>query len=289
MDWIHATGRLTLDRPRIVAIINVTPDSFSDGGRLATVDDARRCIDLALADGADVIDVGGESTRPAATAVGADEELRRVIPVVESAVADHPGVVVSIDTVKARVASAAMAAGASIINDVSAMRLDASMAGVAASSAAGVVLMHSRGEVSDMASFAHAEYGEDPVAGVIEELRGRVAAVLASGVDRARIVIDPGIGFAKRGAHSVALLHGLGRLERLGFPILVGVSRERFIGEITGVASPAGRLSGTIGANVAALERGARLFRVHDVRANRDALEVAWAIGLEGEARHEYF
>jgi dihydropteroate synthase len=279
MQWRHATGTLSLDRPRIFGIVNVTPDSFSDGGRLATVDDARRHVDRLVAEGADVIDIGGESTRPqGATPVGVDEERRRVLPVLEAVHRDHPAVLVSIDTVKAATADDALAAGASFINDVSGFRLDGDMAGVAAASGAGVVLMHSRGDVADMATFMHASYGTDVVGEVIEELDARVRCATAAGVRRDHIAIDPGIGFSKRGEHSLMVLAGLARFAELGLPVFVGVSRKRFIGEITGVRAPAERVSGTVGANVAALERGARIFRVHDVAANRHALDVAWAI-----------
>ena len=279
MLWHHATGSLALDRPRILGIINVTPDSFSDGGRIRTVDDARRHAEQLVREGADVIDIGGESTRPqGALPVLVDEELRRVIPVVEALRRDAPDVPISIDTVKARVAADALAAGASIVNDVSAFRLDAGMAAVCAASGAGVVLMHSRGDVADMATFVHASYGSDPVGDVLAELRESVAEAERAGIARGRIVVDPGIGFSKRAEHSLAMLHDLPRFGELGVPVLVGVSRKRFLGEITGVAAPHERVSGTVGANVAALDRGAMLFRVHDVKPSREALDVAWAI-----------
>jgi dihydropteroate synthase len=283
MFWHHATGTLTLDKPRIVGILNVTPDSFSDGGRLRTLDDVRRHAERLVAEGADVIDIGGESTRPqGATPVDADEELRRVIPALRVTLDAVAGVPVSVDTVKARVAAEAIAAGASIVNDVSGFRLDPAMPRVCADGRAGVVLMHSRGDVADMATFAHAVYGDDPVGEVIAELSACVERAEGAGVERERIVLDPGIGFSKRGEHSLAVLSQLARLTRLGFPILVGVSRKRFIGEITGVAVPSERVAGTIGANVVALERGARLFRVHDVKPARHALDVAWAIMQSG-------
>jgi len=279
MLWHHATGALALDRPRIVGIVNVTPDSFSDGGRLQTLDDVRRHVERLVAEGADVIDIGGESTRPqGATPVDPGEELRRVIPAVESTRRDFPEIPVSVDTVKARVAGDALAAGASIVNDVSGFRLDAEMAGVCARSRAGVVLMHSRGDVAAMATFVHAVYGQDPVGEVIGELRTRVQYALDAGVEAGRIVIDPGIGFSKRGEQSLAMLAQLNRFTMLGYPVLIGVSRKRFIGEITKASSPSDRTAGTVGANVVALERGARLFRVHDVKPSRDALDVAWAI-----------
>ena len=279
MIWRHATGILTLDRPRVVGIVNVTPDSFSDGGMLKTVDDACRHVARLVAEGADVIDVGGESTRPqGATPVDAEEEIRRVIPVVEAVRREYPELPISVDTVKARVATAAVNAGASIVNDVSAFRLDRDMASVCAATGAGVVLMHSRGDVATMATFEHAQYGVDVAGEVCSELASSVERALAAGIRREAVVVDPGIGFAKRGEASLAVLAALRRFAALGYPVLVGVSRKRFIGAITNAASPGDRVFGTVGANVAALERGARLFRVHDVKPNRDALDVAWAI-----------
>jgi dihydropteroate synthase len=283
MLWHHATGALALDRPRIVGIVNVTPDSFSDGGRLQALDDVRRHVERLVAEGADVIDIGGESTRPqGAMPVDASEELRRVLPAIQSAVEDFPGIPVSVDTVKARVAADALAAGASIVNDVSGFRLDAEMPLVCARAGAGVVLMHSRGDVADMATFVHGVYGDDAVGEVISELRAGVQRAEDAGVESNRIVIDPGIGFSKRGEQSLAMLSQLKRFATLGYPVLVGVSRKRFIGEITKVAAPSERTAGTVGANVVALERGARLFRVHDVKPSRDALDVAWAIMQSG-------
>ncbi len=277
--WRHATGALTLDRPRILGIVNVTPDSFSDGGRLRTLDDARRHVERLMAEGADVIDIGGESTRPqGARTVDAEEERRRVVPLVQAVRRDHPAVPISVDTTKAAVAYASLEAGASIVNDVSAFRLDDAMAGVCRAAGAGVVLMHSRGDVATMATYAHATYGDDPVGEVIAELRAAAEGAQSAGVAGNRIVLDPGIGFAKRSETSIAVLSELSRLVALGYPVLVGASRKRFIGGITGVAEPSERVGGTIGANVAALERGARLFRVHDVKPSREALDVAWAI-----------
>jgi len=286
--WHHATGVLALDQPRILGIINVTPDSFSDGGAFFSPTDALTRGGLLIAEGADVLDVGGESTRPHATVqVPAAEELKRVVPVIEALRARFPSVPISIDTVKSEVAAAALRAGASIINDVSAFRLDPAMAGVAARSRAGVILMHSRGDVRDMATFVHARYGEDVVEDVIAELRDRIADAQRAGVEHERIVIDPGVGFSKRSTHSLAVLAGISRLLTLGFPVVIGASRKRFIGEITGVAVPGERLAGTIAAHVAALDRGARLFRVHDVKAHRQALDVAWAIAVAGSGKRE--
>jgi dihydropteroate synthase len=277
--WVHATGALSLDQPRLLGIINATPDSFSDGGRFFSVDDAMARAEELVAEGADVLDVGGESTRPqGAVAVGVEEELRRVLPVVEGIRRHWPSIPVSVDTVKSTVARAALDAGASIINDVSGFRLDPRMGEYCASAGAGVVLMHSRGDVADMATFAHATYRGDVVGEVVDELRMRVEAADAAGIARDRIVVDPGIGFAKRSEQSLAVLAGLERVAALGYPVLVGTSRKRFIGELTGVQSPDQRVAGTVASNVVALERGARLFRVHDVRPNREGLAVAWAI-----------
>ena len=278
MLWRHGTGVLDLDAPRVVGIVNVTPDSFSDGGLLASPDDVRRHVDRLVAEGADVIDIGGESTRPRAVAVPEAEELRRLVPVIAAVHRDHPEVPISVDTVKAGVAEEAIAAWASIVNDVSAFRLDPQMPALCARLGAGVILMHSRGDVSTMASFAHANYGKDVMGEVVSELLPATDRATDCGIARDRIVLDPGIGFAKRREHSLAVLAQLRRLAILGFPVLVGVSRKRFIGEITRVDLAAERVFGTVGANVAALERGARLFRVHDVRASRQALDVAWAI-----------
>ncbi len=278
MHWHHATGTLALDQPRLLAIVNVTPDSFSDGGQATTVERAVALARRLVEEGADVLDVGGESTRPNAAPVPLAEEVRRVVPTVEALRRELPEVPISVDTVKAGVARAALAAGASIINDVSAFRLDAEMAAACAAGGAGVVLMHSRGTVGDMASFEHAVYGPDLLADIVAELRVATDRARAAGLAANQVVVDPGLGFGKRTAHSVAILRGLDRLAALGYPVLVGASRKRFVGELSGVGEPRGRVAGTIAANVLALTRGARLFRVHDVAANREALATAWSI-----------
>ena len=283
-NWSIGRGAsVSLDRPRILGIVNVTPDSFSDGGRFRAPDDALRHADQLVQEGADVIDVGGESTRPGAEPIDAAEEIRRVLPVIRGLARQHPNVPVSIDTTKSDVAAAALAEGASIVNDVSAFRIDSRMAQICAESGAGVVLMHSRGGVRDMASFTHATY-DDVVADVLRELRDRVNTAERAGVERSHIVIDPGIGFAKRSQHSLAVLAALPRFVALGYPVLVGASRKRFVGEIMGVKEPSARVSGSLGAHVTAMLFGARLFRVHDVRETRQALDVAWAILRQGEA-----
>ncbi|HET7631711.1 MAG TPA: dihydropteroate synthase [Gemmatimonadaceae bacterium] len=278
LAWRVRGSALPLDRPRLLGILNVTPDSFSDGGDLVSVDAAVARAARMVAEGADIVDVGGESTRPqGATAVDAAEELRRVLPVVRGVRQRVPDALVSVDTVKAVVARAALDAGAHIINDVSGGRLDPAMAATCAEFGAGFVVMHSRGTVQDMATFDHATY-DDVVADVVRELRERVDEARAAGVADDAIVLDPGIGFSKRSGSSLAVLAGLPRLAALGFPVLVGASRKRFVGELSGVDRPADRVFGTVGAHVAALMRGARLFRVHDVAAARQSLDVAWAV-----------
>jgi len=276
--WRVGDRELALDRPVVMGILNVTPDSFSDGGQF---DDPARAIEQAarmVAEGADIIDVGGESTRPqGATPVTAGEEQGRVVPVIRAIVEQFPQVVVSIDTVKAETAAAALGAGAAIVNDVSGFRLDPGMAAVCAGARCGVVLMHSRGDVSTMGTYQHASY-DAVVEAVVRELGGSIAAARAAGIGDDAIVLDPGLGFAKRSEHSLSMLAGLPELLALGYPVLVGASRKRFVGELTGVTVPAERSFGTVGANVAALMLGARLFRVHDVAPSRQALDVAWAV-----------
>jgi dihydropteroate synthase len=279
MIWRIRGGTVPLDRPVILGIVNVTPDSFSDGGNFFSTDAAVAHAQQLIADGADLIDIGGESTRPqGAVRVSADEERRRIVPVIEGVRAVCPTVPLSVDTVKAEVAAAALDAGAAVINDVSMLREDPRLATVCAQRGAGLVLMHSRGDVPTMGTYLHAAYGPDVTGDVSEELARQIAVARDAGVQPESIVVDPGIGFAKRTPHSVTVLSELERVVALGYPVLVGVSRKRFIGEITGVTTPADRMYGTIGANVAALALGARLFRVHDVRAARQALDVAWAI-----------
>ena len=270
---------LEVDRPRILGIINVTPDSFSDGGNFFSTDAAVEHGERLLAEGADILDIGGESTRPQnAQPVDGTEEMRRVVPVVSALRARHPDAVLSVDTVKADVAQAALDAGADVVNDVSGFRLDMRMGQVCAATGAGVILMHSRGNVSDMARYDHAVYGNDVTADVLAELDGSLAAAERAGVATECIALDPGFGFGKRSEHSLTLLRELPRLVALGRPVVIGVSRKRFIGELSHVTDPAQRVPGTIGANLVAMLRGARLFRVHDVAPTRQALDVAWAI-----------
>ncbi|MEX0935897.1 MAG: dihydropteroate synthase [Gemmatimonadota bacterium] len=264
---------IALDRPIVMGILNLTPDSFSDGGELSTLEGAVERGERMVAEGAGILDVGGESTRPGADLVDPDEEIDRILPVV-TRLASRLSVPISIDTRKARVAQAALAAGASIVNDVSALGFDPDMVHVVAGSGAGVVLMHMRGSPLDMQE--RAQY-QDLVGEVVSELRRSVARAEAGGIRREAIVVDPGIGFAKTAAHSLRLLGRLERLGALGLPILVGPSRKSFLGEVLDVP-PRQRAVGTAAACVLAYRGGARIFRVHDVKATREALAVAAAV-----------
>ena len=277
--WPTARGTVPLEQPVLVGILNLTPDSFSDGGTLPSVEAAVARAERLLEDGATVLDVGGESTRPGRPdPVPEAEELGRVLPVVHALVRRWPALLVSVDTVKSGVARAAIDAGAAIINDVSAFRLDAGMAGIAAETGAGVVLMHSRGGVSDMATYEHAEYGGDIVGAVIAELRASIDRAAVAGVLPDRIVIDPGFGFSKTAEQNILLADQLAALRALGRPILVGPSRKRFLGTITGRDLP-DRDRATAALCALAYERGARLFRVHEPAAAIDALRIAHALG----------
>ena len=213
-----------------------------------------------------------------------DEEIQRVVPVVRALAQRFPDVPLSIDTVKSSVARAAIDAGAHIVNDVSGLRIDVAMARTCAEQNVGVVLMHSRGSVQEMASYAHADYAGDPMDDVLDELRARVALALAEGIDAERIAVDPGIGFSKRSEHSLRVLASLERLVAWGYPVVVGASRKRFVGELSGVSDPAARVHGSVGVAVAAFERGARVLRVHDVAATRQALNVVDAVRRAAEA-----
>jgi dihydropteroate synthase len=257
----------------IMGVVNVTPDSFSDGGRYL---DATAAVEHGLqleAEGAAILDVGGESTRPGAAPVPQDEELRRVIPVIEGLIERGRGVRISIDTSKSGVAARALAAGATMVNDVTALRGDPAMAGVIAAAGARCCLMHMLGDPRTMQRDPHYD---DVVAEVAVFLRERVAAAEAAGVQRERILIDPGIGFGKTVEHNLELLARLDELAALELPILIGTSRKSFLGRLTGRAEH-DRLAATIATNVIALLHGARVFRVHDVGSVRDALAVAAA------------
>ena len=284
-SWTVRNRVVSLERPLVMGIVNVTPDSFSDGGSFFSPAAALAQAARLLAEGADILDIGGESTRPQhAEHVPADEEMRRVLPVIRALAAERPEALLSVDTVKSAVAEAALLAGAHIVNDVSAMRLDPDMPAVCARYETGVVLMHSRGGVEDMATYVHAVFTGDPLDDVLDELGERVATALEQGIAHERIVVDPGIGFGKHTAHSLRLLGCLERFDAWGCAVMIGASRKRFIGEITGVVDPALRVHGSVGAAVSAYHRGARIFRVHDVAATRQALDVAAAIRQAGAA-----
>jgi len=257
----------------VMGILNVTPDSFHDGGRFAASDQA---IDEALrmeSDGADIIDLGGESSRPGAEPVGVSEEMERVIPVLEG-IRRRSDIPISIDTTKARVAQEALGAGASIVNDISALRADPEMACVVAEAGCCVILMHMLGTPETMQ--ANPTY-EDVVEEVATFLRERVAVATEAGIRRERIWVDPGIGFGKRLEHNLQLLQGIDRLAAIGMPILVGLSRKSFLGQILDAPS-ADRLEGTISANAVAIARGAGIIRVHDVKEGRRTADVAYRL-----------
>ncbi|HLI59105.1 MAG TPA: dihydropteroate synthase [Solirubrobacteraceae bacterium] len=256
-----------------MGILNVTPDSFSDGGRFT---DRGRAVEHGLAmerEGADIIDVGGESTRPGAEPVPEDEELARVVPVIEGLRAAGLEASISIDTSKAAVATAALEAGADLVNDVSALRADPEMAALVAERGVPCVLMHMRGEPRTMQR--DPRYA-DVVAEVRAFLEERLAAAVAAGIAEERIWIDPGIGFGKTAEHNLTLLRELDALADLGRPIVIGTSRKSFLGRITG-RDYTGLAAATVATSVLAYERGARVFRVHDVAPTRDALLVAAA------------
>lgn len=271
--WRTARGPIAIDKPVLMGILNVTPDSFSDGGRFLTGEAAVRRIDELAGAGTDVIDIGGESTRPGAEPVQVEEEWQRVGGVVEAA-AERSDLPISIDTTKPEVARRALAAGASIINDISGLRFEPELASIAAQSGAGLVLMHIRGEPRTMQQAIHYD---DLLGEIRSELKGSVDRALAAGCRADQLVIDPGIGFGKTAAHNLVLLNRLEELVDLGYPVLVGPSRKSFIGKTLDL--PVGdRVEGTLAACVVALARGARIFRVHDVRSARRALDMAWAI-----------
>jgi dihydropteroate synthase len=261
--------------PVVVGILNVTPDSFSDGGNFLDPEAAAEHATTMLDVGAGIIDVGGESTRPGSDPVSRQEEVRRVVPVIERLLAARPEAVISVDTYRSETAVAALEAGAHIVNDVTALRGDPSMASVVADARCPVILMHMQGEPRTMQREPHYR---DVVSEVTDFLESRAEHAVRAGVRPENIIVDPGIGFGKTLQHNLALLRNLEALVELGFPVLVGASRKRFIGSITGVEEASERVFGTVATTVLAYEKGATLFRVHDVRANREALAVAEAL-----------
>ena len=276
-EWLVRRGRVDLSRPLVMGILNTTPDSFSDGGAHASVEEAVAHARRMIAEGTDWIDIGGESTRPGAAPVPKEEELRRVVPAVEAirAFSDIP---ISVDTSKASVAEAALAAGADAVNDVTALG-DPDMARVVRDAGAGVVLMHGRGTPQTMDSLA--DYGAEGVAAAVaRELLLRAEAALAAGIAREAICLDPGFGFAKTNEQNEELLRDLGRIAALGYPLLIGVSRKRFVaarlaarGEPTD--PPAIRDAESAAVAAEAVRLGAHIVRVHDVARTRSALRKA--------------
>jgi dihydropteroate synthase len=264
-------------RPVVMGVVNVTPDSFSDGGLYADTAAAIAHGRALLGDGADVLDIGGESTRPGATRPLVSEELDRVVPVIAALVAD--GAVVSVDTMRSEVAEAAIAAGAGVVNDVSGGLADPRILDVVAGSGTTYVAMHWRAHSDHMQDFAAYDVPGGVVGAVRDELSGRVEAMLAAGIDRQRIVLDPGLGFAKRGEHNWELLRGLDALHELGFPLLVGASRKQFLGSLLAATDGTPRAvdereyAGTALTLLLAQRRVWGL-RVHDVRASHDTLRV---------------
>ena len=264
--------------PVVVGILNVTPDSFSDAGEFFDPEAAVAHAARMLGEGAGIIDVGGESTRPGSEPVEPAEEVRRVVPVIREIKAECPGAVISIDTRHSSTAEAALEAGAEVVNDITGMLGDERMASLVADSGVPVVLMHMQGEPKTMQLDPHYD---DVTAEVREFLSRRVAAAVAAGIDPEKIILDPGIGFGKKLEHNLTLLDHLGAIANLGQPLLVGTSRKSFLGRIPG-SSDSSRAAGTIATSVMAYERGATLFRVHDVQENRQALQVAAAIRRRG-------
>ncbi|WP_370400959.1 dihydropteroate synthase [Sulfitobacter sp. JB4-11] len=269
---------LSMDRPRIMGILNATPDSFSDGGRHRAAADAV-AAGLAMAEaGADLLDVGGESTRPGAETVPACEEVARVVPVIEGLRAAGYEGLISVDTRKAAVAVAALAAGAGMVNDVSGLTHDPHMVEVVAKAEVPVCVMHALG---DPATMQQNPTYDDVVLDVYDFLAGRIAALEAAGIPRARIIADPGIGFGKTQFHNLALLARLSLFHSLDTPLLLGASRKRFIGTISGVAQAGQRVAGSVGVALAGVAQGVQMLRVHDVAETRQAIAL-WQASMAG-------
>ena len=275
--WKTARGIIPLDWPVIAGILNITPDSFSDGGRYLEPAAALRHAEVMVGDGADLIDLGAESTRPGRPEpVSAAEEWRRLEPVLRELVRAFPDTPLSVDTVKSETARRALDAGAWVVNDVSGLRADEKLAAVCAAAGAGLILMHSRGSVTDMATYDHATYQDVPQE-IAAELSASVAVAERHGVARETMVLDPGLGFSKRPEHNYSALRGLDRLAGLGFPVMIGPSRKRFLAAATD-APVEQRDPATAAACVAGYFLGAGLFRVHNVGLAREALTIAHAI-----------
>jgi len=276
----HAGSRLAGGicnaKPLIMGILNVTPDSFSDGGKFSGLEAAMRQVELMLSEGVDIIDIGGESTRPGADPVAASEQIQRVVPVIEAIrQCVNIDVLISIDTTLSEGAKAALDAGADIINDVSGGRADTAILTLAAQTGAPIILMHSQGASKTMQDNPHYE---DVVQEVLEALNDSVNAALKAGIEKEAIAIDPGIGFGKRKQDNLDLLAHLDRFVATGFPVLLGTSRKRFMGTICDVTEPSELVTATAVTTALGVMAGVQMFRVHDVKENRQAADVAWAI-----------
>lgn len=268
---------LAMDLPRVMGILNVTPDSFSDGGAHFSGDAALGHASAMAAAGADILDVGGESTRPGAQDVPVDEEIRRTAPVIAALRAAGLGLPVSIDTRKAAVAEAARAAGADILNDVAALSFDPALAGWAAQARVPVCVMHAQG---DPATMQDDPRYDDVLLDVYDFLSDRLAEAVRAGIDRSRLIVDPGIGFGKTEVHNLSLLRGMALFHGLGCPILLGASRKRFVGAIGGAPAGPGRTAGSLAVALGALGQGVQILRVHDVAETVQALRLWRAVEL---------
>ena len=264
----------------IMGILNVTPDSFSDGGKFTGVDSALAQSERMIAEGVDIIDIGGESTRPGAESVSIEGQIARVIPVIKAIRNDLSATLpISIDTTLSTVAKAALDAGATIINDISAGVQDSEILSLAAKQNVPIILMHIKGQPDTMQD---APYYHDVVSEVLAALQERIDAALAAGVAKHQIVIDPGIGFGKRRQDNLDLLANLERFVATGYPVLLGTSRKRFMGSLCAVTEPAELVSATAATTALGVQQGVQMFRVHDVKENKQAADVAWAIKQAG-------
>ncbi len=265
-----------LNKPLIMGILNVTPDSFSDGGKYTGLIDALQQVKRMLAEGVDIIDIGGESTRPGSNSVAAIDQIQRVVPVI-TAIRQQlkSDILISIDTTSSEVAKAALAAGANIINDVSAGQDDEAILALAAQTDVPIILMHSKGTPKTMQDNPHYE---DVIGEVIDALKKRIDVALKAGIRKENIAIDPGIGFGKRKQDNLDLLAHLDVLVVLGYPVLLGTSRKRFMGTLCDVTEPSELITATAVTTALGVMAGVRIFRVHDVKENRQAADVAWAI-----------
>ena len=269
----HGRGKLAFTKPVLMGVLNITPDSFSDGGDFLDTDAALRHARAMVAAGADIIDVGGESTRPGASPVWEGEEADRVLPVITALAAE--GITVSVDSRHASVMQQAVAAGGAILNDVSALSYDGDSMAVAAESSAPVILMHAQGTPATMQD---APRYRDVLFDIYDYLAERIAACEAAGIDRSRLILDPGLGFGKRVVQdNIALMNGLALFHNLGCPLLVGASRKRFIGAVTGVEVARDRVAGSVAAAIKAVEAGVQIVRVHDVADTMQALRMTQA------------